>query len=246
MTTSSGQCKGLSGKWVLVTGASRGIGQVVSAGYAAAGACLVLVARNQQQLQETAQLCMAAGAEEVETYAADLSSTDNIKTLVTKIQSKHPYIYGLVNNAGFVPAMNNMGPVVSDVAEWQTCLQVNVMAPMYLTGLLVPAMKKAAGGLIVNIGSVAAIDGKGPLVAYGTTKHAIRGWSMYCKQHLSKDNIKVVLINPGLVATDFSKPLGIDARMMLQPQDIVEAALLPLRMSAQAVPTEVTVLPLQL
>jgi len=231
----------LADKWVLITGAGRGIGQAIAEAFAEQGASLILVARSEDQLQETAKGCKDKGAPATEIHATDLTNPQAIEELANQLLSKHE-IYGLVNNAGMSPGKDANGPVGGDIAKWEMTLKLNVLAPMQWTRLLAPAMQKRREGLIINMGSVAAVEPSASMAVYTASKHAIRGWSLSCYAALRKDNIKVTLINPGMVETNMTEGMG-DSDKMIKVTDIAEAALLPVRTTIHAVPEEITIRP---
>ncbi|KAK9824641.1 hypothetical protein WJX72_011991 [[Myrmecia] bisecta] len=232
----------LSDKWILITGASKGIGQAVAEAFAEQGASLMLVARSQDQLLETANGCKEKGAPAIEVHALDLTNPEAIENLSKQLLDKHKFIYGLVNNAGMMPGGN--GPTDGDIRAWETALKLNVLAPMQWTRCLAPAMQQKREGLIINMGSVSSIEPDASNPVYVATKHALRGWSRSCYAAFRKDNIKVAHINPGMVETGMTEGRG-DAEKMIKPSDIAEAALLAVRTSAHAVPTEITIRPVE-
>ncbi len=78
---------------------------------------------------------------------------------------------------------------------------LNVHAPMRLTRRLAPVMQQRTSGVIINMGSIAAVEPMTSSCAYAATKYALRGWSLSCYQALRHHNIKVMLINPAFVNT---------------------------------------------
>merc|ERR1711865_102318 len=98
-------------------------------------------------------------------------------------------------------------------------------------------------GVIINIGSVAGVEPmSGTSAAYAAAKHGLRGWSTSTYQSLRHSNVKVCLISPAFVNTPLLSDVadGLIAARMIQPEDVAEVCLLPFRMSAASVPTEVT------
>lgn len=228
----------LVGQVALVTGASRGIGRAIARALAREGATLELVARSEAALAETAALCVKDGAPAANTHAADLSDGASIDALCEVLLATHGCVDVLVNNAGVFASGHALD---GDPDDWERAMQLNVAAPMRLTRRLAPAMHAAERGLILNLGSIAAIEGMTDVGVYAATKHALRGWSRSCYQKLRHSGIKVVLLNPAFVDTDMTAFATTAKReRMLSADDIAEAAMLAVRTSPACCPDEIT------
>ncbi|KAF8822231.1 hypothetical protein IE077_000763 [Cardiosporidium cionae] len=178
----------------------------------------------------------------IKVIVKDLSLAEDAKSLVEEVLSDSAKVgYGvdvLVNNAGmFVEGSAAAG----DVDLWSTALHVNLLSPMIITRMLSEKMKARKGGVIINIGSIAGLEAMTFGGVYSTTKFGLRGWSLHCGRNLKEDNIKVTLISPGYVHTDMVKMAKIDFSKVIQPNDIAEAALLPIRTSYSCCPEEITI-----
>eukprot|EP00922_Rhytidocystis_sp_ex-Travisia-forbesii_P045619 GHVS01068065.1.p1 GENE.GHVS01068065.1~~GHVS01068065.1.p1 ORF type:complete len:250 (+),score=33.94 GHVS01068065.1:92-841(+) len=233
--------EGLAGKKILITGASRGVGRDIALLYARhKPAEMYLTARSLDKLHEVAAECQKEGATKVEVFQVDASKLDAVEALAMELLSAKHASYGvdvLVNNAGVgVEGSANSG----DIAKWTEGVNVNLMTPMILTRLLSPKMQERQYGVIVNIGSVAAIEGMTNAGIYSATKFGLRGWSLHCYRKLRLDNIKVMVIHPGFIATDMVKSPGLLAERMIQPADVAEAAMLPFRTTSGCCPEEIT------
>lgn len=222
----------------MVTGASRGIGRAIAASLAAAGAKLILVARSAGDLKETAELCEREGAPETDVRAVDLTDVQAVESLCSQALERHGAVDVLVNNAG----RGIEGHALEgEPDDWDAGLLLNVGVPMRLTRRLAPAMVENEFGIIINIGSVAAIEGMINNGAYAATKHALRGWSLSCYQKLRDAGIKVMLINPAFVDTAMTASVkGADRSRMLSVDDIAKAAMLAVTTRAACCPEEIT------
>ncbi|MGF1466432.1 MAG: SDR family NAD(P)-dependent oxidoreductase [Sandaracinaceae bacterium] len=228
----------LRGRTALVTGASRGIGRALARALAREGATLVLTARTVGDLERTATLCDEDGAEGTEVRALDLGDGRTIDDLCAELLAEHGAVDVLVNNAGTLVQGHALD---GDPDVWEQALRLNVAAPMRLTRRLAPAMKERERGTIINLGSVAAIEGMTNAGAYAATKHALRGWSLSSYQQLRDAGIKVVLLNPAFVDTAMTAHVtGADRSRMLSVDDIAEAAMLAIRTSPACCPEEIT------
>lgn len=194
----------LNGKIAVVTGASRGLGQRVAFTLAAQGVRVALVARSQQQLNETvAQIEQQSGAQGGSGYAvvadvADPASALHIKEQVEKTLGV-PSI--LVNGAGI------FGPIQlikdSDPQAWIETLMINTIAPYMMCRAFVNGMIEAGWGRIVNFTSAASLHPPGPLnSAYGTSKVAVNQFTRHLAAELEGTGVTANVIHPGDVKTD--------------------------------------------
>lgn len=227
----------MSASTAVITGAGRGIGRAIALAFAREGMALELVARTRAQLLKVRGLCEQAGAPEVEIHCVDLIDHDAVSDFCDELLSRKGAVDVLVNNAGILVSGHALD---GDIATWTQAMHVNVLTPMLLTSRLAPGMVERERGLILNVGSVAGLEGMTDAGAYATTKHALRGWSRSCYQKLRASGVKVVLLNPGFVDTDMTAHFGGDRQRALRTEDIAEAAMLAVRTSAACCPEEIT------
>eukprot|EP00930_Biecheleria_cincta_P042921 TRINITY_DN29532_c0_g2_i1.p1 TRINITY_DN29532_c0_g2~~TRINITY_DN29532_c0_g2_i1.p1 ORF type:complete len:242 (+),score=41.14 TRINITY_DN29532_c0_g2_i1:74-799(+) len=230
----------LKSKTVLITGAGKGIGRAVALAFAKEGASLVLAARTAKDLAEVAAECQALGqGGQVNIKAVDLSDATGVEELADFTLQTCGGCDILVNNAG---RMSDGNASEGDPDDWDRMMYLNLNGVIRLTRRLVPKMIERQSGTIINMGSIAAIEGmSGKSAVYAASKHGLKGWNDSIYQGLRHQNIKVVLINPAFVNT----PLVVgDNRLiperMIQPEDVAEVCMLPVKMSAGCVPSEVT------
>ncbi|KAL4427321.1 hypothetical protein ABPG77_003230 [Micractinium sp. CCAP 211/92] len=236
----------LAGQKAVVTGASKGIGSAIAEALAAEGAHVCLVARTEEALQETASRYRQSGAGGASIHPCDLADGPAADRLAEDLLAQHGCIDVLVNASGAYPDSGKIDPLEGDPDAWETAFSLNVLAPMRLTRSLAPAMADKGRGLVCFIGSVAGIKAAADEVAYAASK-----WRVGCQPHpcclqsLRSHGIKVCLVEPAHVATDMalhqegSRYEKVMPKLMIQLGDLVEAALLPLRMSPQATPAEI-------
>jgi NAD(P)-dependent dehydrogenase (short-subunit alcohol dehydrogenase family) len=180
----------------IVTGASQGIGRVISLELAGRGDTVVLAARNLEGLKETAAAIEESGGRHlvVETDVTDQVSIDQMVDGVTRDLGR---IDNLVNNSGIAGPSGRLWEVDPD--EWRETFQVNVFGVLDVTRSVLPVMIEQGSGSIVIIGS---ISGKRPLFgrsAYTTTKTALIGLTRTLAVEAGERGIRVNLISPGFV-----------------------------------------------
>ncbi|GGR06031.1 SDR family oxidoreductase [Deinococcus ruber] len=190
----------LTGKVALVTGASSGIGAATALALAEQGAAVALVARRQDRLDTLAQQITAAGGQ-AEVIALDLADPAQAEVAVQRTLETLGGLDIVVNNAGLML----LGPVGgADVSDWQRMMDLNVLALMRLTHAALPSMKQQKGGHIVNISSVSGRGASPTSAGYSATKWAVGGFSEGLRQEVRLDNIRVTVIEPGVVATELT------------------------------------------
>jgi NAD(P)-dependent dehydrogenase (short-subunit alcohol dehydrogenase family) len=154
----------LSGKVIIVTGASRGIGAAAAAALARAGACVMLTARDVGRTEEVAAAITRAGGRAA-AAACDVSDHAAVAALVTDTEQRFGPIDALVNNAGVIEPIASI--VDSDPAAWARNIQINLVGAWHAVRAVLPRMIQAGSGTIVNVSSGAAM-------------RPLEGWSAYC------------------------------------------------------------------
>ncbi len=186
---------------ILITGASSGIGAALAQYLASQsrGIQLVLAARRQDQLEEVATLCRQAGAE-VLVVATDIAQIEQVQALARKAVEHFGRVDSLINNAGY----GQMGPVELIPPESiQRQFQVNILGPLTLIQALIPGMRQQGGGRIINMSSLGGRMAFPFGGLYSGSKFALEGLSDALRMELAPFNIKVSVIEPGPVSTNF-------------------------------------------
>lgn len=190
----------ITGKVVLITGASEGIGLVTARLFAEKGAKLALAARSADKLEQVATELPVAIA-----VPTDMRDEQAVKHMVEKTYEHYGQIDVLINNAG-------QGLHVSiektDLQQYRSVFELNVVGVVSAMQAVIPIMRRQGGGVIINISSGTSkmtIQGIGP---YASTKYALNAISLTARQELAQDNIRVSVVYPGITATDFHNHLA--------------------------------------
>jgi 3-oxoacyl-[acyl-carrier protein] reductase len=203
----------------LVTGATSGIGYSVAQGLLQEGYSVFLTGRNASRLSSILDDARAKGWH-AHALVCDLSRTDEVLRLIEQAsRSLGERIDLLVNNAGIL----TYGPVEeSSLEDYEHLMAVNVRAPFMLSRAFLPFMKRHAGGLIVNISSIAGIESWAGNSLYSMTKFAIRGLTGSLLAEGAPHGVKAVAICPGYVATPLVDGAPVPPEEMIQPEDILK------------------------
>lgn len=193
----------LAGKTALITGASKGLGKAMALGFAEAGARLVLVARNLEQLNETAAAARALGTEAM-VFQTDVADELQVTQLAKGVAAQIGKIQILINNAGI-----NIRKPVTDftLAEWRQVMDTNLTSVFLMCRAFVPQMKGQEYGRILNLTSImshVAIAGR---TAYCASKTGLLGFTRALALELAPEQITVNGISPGPFATEMNAPL---------------------------------------
>ena len=189
----------LAGRVAIVTGASKGIGRVISQRFAANGGRVVCAARTADLVEETAALIRADGGEAT-SIVCDASRQDDVEKLVASTVERYGGLHVLVNNAG------DSGPTkpVQDfpLDEWHYTLESCLTSAFLCAKFAVPPMMAGGGGVIINIASMAARRGLPFRVGYCSAKAGQIGMTYGLAVELGPHNIRVNAILPGAIAGD--------------------------------------------
>jgi NAD(P)-dependent dehydrogenase (short-subunit alcohol dehydrogenase family) len=224
----------LAGKVALVTGASRGIGEAIARTLAAHGAHVIVSSRKPEDCAKVVAAITAAGGK-AEARGCHVGDMDQIHALVRGIGEAHGRLDILVNNAATNPYF---GPILdTDLGAFQKTVDVNIRGYFFMSIEAAKLMKKAGGGAIVNVASIAGIVPGQLMGVYSITKAAVISMTKAFAQELGAARIRVNALCPGLTATKFAGALvtndqirkeaekRIALRRVAQPDEMAGAAL---------------------
>lgn len=202
----------LEGKVVIVTGASAGIGEATSRRLARAGATVVMTARRQDRLDELKREIESASGRAC-AIAGDVTSASDRSRWVNETIREFGRIDALINNAGY----GQRGPIeIVPVESIRRNFETNLFSLIALTQLVIPVMRAQESGRIVNISSVAGRIARPLSSVYDATKHALEAISDGLRGELAPFGIKVVLIEPGFITTEFLGVANENAREIIE------------------------------
>ncbi|MBD2455087.1 SDR family NAD(P)-dependent oxidoreductase [Nostoc sp. FACHB-87] len=190
----------LEGKVAIVTGASAGIGEATAIALAAEGAQVVIAARRSDRLDAVAQKITENGGKALP-IVTDVTDEAQVKNLVDKAIAAWGRVDILVNNAGIAVIGEIDG---GNTANWRRMIDINVLGVLYATHSVLPILKAQNSGHIVNISSVAGRTARAGIGIYNATKWGVNGFSEALRQEVYQHNIRVTIIEPGLVDTEIN------------------------------------------
>ncbi|MBN2982904.1 MULTISPECIES: SDR family NAD(P)-dependent oxidoreductase [Cohnella] len=186
----------LEGRVVWITGASSGIGALTARKLAEKGAIPVLTARSADKLSDVS----ASIRSEHAAFPLDVTDPEAVSAAAERVWERFGRMDILLNNAGygeFVPFDE------ATLSHFQNMMDVNYMGAVRCVKAALPYMRKAGGGHIVNVASIAGKLGTAKSTAYTASKHALLGFTSALRQELSGEGIAVSAVNPGPIDTPF-------------------------------------------
>jgi len=199
-----------AGRVALVTGASRGIGRAIAVGFAAGGADVALVGRDEAALEGTAAEVRAARAEaRVVTLRADAADATQVEAFVTQTQTELGRVDFAVANAG--QAVDGL-IVRAKPADIDTMLDVNLKSAFFLVAAVARPMMKQRSGSIVLISSIVGLAGNAGQAAYAASKAGLLGLAKSVAKELGPRNVRVNAVAPGLIDTAMTDAMPEKAR----------------------------------
>ena len=199
MSTSFDGLFSVRGKIALVTGGSRGIGEMIAAGYVSAGAKVYISSRKASACDATAKRLMETYGGEVIALPADRSTVEGCESLATQLSALESKLDILVNNAGAA-----WGAPIETFPEagWDKVMDTNVKGVFFLTQKLLPLLRAAASAenpaRVINIGSIDGLKSAAfSTFSYGASKAAVHHLTRFLAAHLTREHILCNAIAPG-------------------------------------------------
>jgi NAD(P)-dependent dehydrogenase (short-subunit alcohol dehydrogenase family) len=193
----------VAGKAAIVTGAGTGIGRAIALALAREGAKVAVAGRRREKLEEAAQAIRQAGGEALVTVC-DVSSEADSYRAVKDAEEAFGHVNVLVNNAGAL----SVSTVESiSVEEWDRLMATNLKGPFLMSRAVLPAMRQAGGGAIVNVGSVLGLVAMKDRAAYCASKGGVTMLTKAMALDHAQEKIRVNCICPAIVETDLIREL---------------------------------------
>ena len=199
----------LTGHVAVITGSSRGIGRAIAERLAEHGARVVISSRKAEVCAEVAaQINQRRGAGVAIAVAANISSKEDLQTLVDRSRAELGPISILVCNAAANPYYGPMGGIRDE--QFRKVLENNIIANHWLIQMVAPAMCSAKSGSIIVVSSIAGLRGTASIGAYGISKAADMQLVRNLAVELGPYNVRINCVAPGVIKTDFSRALWED------------------------------------
>lgn len=236
----------LDGKVVLVTGASSGIGRATALALAEAGARVAVGARRADRLKSLAQDALG----EMLVLELDVTDRASVQDAVTATVEHFGALDALVNNAGVMLS----GPILNaDTAEWTRMIDTNLLGSMYTAHAALPHLLESKGA-VVQVSSTSGRTASAGGGVYAATKFGITAFSEALRQEVTAQGVRVVVIEPGMVATELATHITdpamqalarnyADSMRTLQPEDIAGAVLYALTQPEHVAVNEILIRP---
>uniref|UniRef100_A0A1A9WRZ9 Ketoreductase domain-containing protein n=1 Tax=Glossina brevipalpis TaxID=37001 RepID=A0A1A9WRZ9_9MUSC len=193
------------GKVVLITGASSGIGAAVAEEFASYGAKLILIGRNTDRLNKTAENCLNSSDHLI--IQADVTNEEEVKQMFKTVLSKFHKLDILINNAGII----EIGSIENtSLEQYDRVMNTNMRSMYHLTMLAVPELKKTKGN-IINVSSVCGLRSFPGVLAYNMSKSAVDQFTKCVALELAGSGVRCNSVNPGVIITELHKRGGMNA-----------------------------------
>lgn len=191
---------GISGKVIVITGASSGLGECTARHLSALGAILVLGARRTERLQTLVTELEKQGGKAI-AVATDVTRKEQVEALIKTAVEKFGRVDVLLNNAGLMQ-QSRLDSLKTD--EWDNMIDVNLKGTLYGIAAVLPYMQAQKSGHIINVSSVAGHKVTSAGSVYCATKHAVRAISEGLRSEVKEWNLRTTIISPGAVATELT------------------------------------------
>jgi len=225
----------------LITGGSRGIGLAIARRLGSLGARVAICGRHADGLQQAGKVLAGEGVATLG-VVADVTRAADVTSMAGKIEAEMGSLDILVNNAG----MGIFGPFHErSETEWDAVLDTNLKSVFLVSRAAAPGMMRRGRGHIVNISSLAGKNAFPNGGLYCASKWGLMGLSHCMAEELRAHGIRVSVICPGSVATDFSPHAGRNPATLLQAEDVAHAVAAIVTEGPQSFISEISLRPLQ-
>ena len=232
----------LAGQVAVITGAGRGIGAAIAHRLASMGARTVLCGRTRAPLESVSAAIHNQGGQ-VTVMECDVTDLPSVESVAGRVDRTFGRTDILVNNAGVGTFSGPLHQLPLD--DWERMMNTNLRGVFYMIRSFAPLMIRARTGHVINISSLAGKNALPNGAAYSASKWGLNGLTYSVAEELRAHNIRVSVISPGSVHTEFSPHTGKTTDKMLQPDDVAHAVAMIVTQSPQSFASEILLRPTQ-
>ncbi len=203
-TAPSAVYSSLEGKVVLVTGGASGIGKAIVEAFVQQKSRVIVLDIQDDAAKSLIQKLSALGSAPPQYFHCDLANTSELQSVMEKILHSFPSIDVLVNNAGN-DKRHKIEEVTSDFWDW--CMQINLKHQFFMAQAVLPRMRQAKRGSIINMSSIGWVIPSTGIPVYVTAKAAIVGMTRTLAHEVGADGIRVNCVMPGAIVTEKQRKL---------------------------------------
>lgn len=194
----------LAGRVAIITGAGQGIGRTFAKAFAKAGAIPIIAERNMKTAQAVTEEILADQGQAL-AIETDVAEPASVKSMAAAVDERFKRIDILINNAGIFSTLEMRPFDQIPLEEWEQVLRVNVTGPFLCACAVLPAMRRAKWGRIINIASAAVPLGRPNYLHYIASKSALQGMTYSMARELGKDGVSVNSLLPGATFTEIER-----------------------------------------
>ncbi|HTW37519.1 MAG TPA: SDR family oxidoreductase [Steroidobacteraceae bacterium] len=194
----------VSGRSVLITGGSSGVGRATALRLAAAGARVLIVARDPQKL-DAVRAEIASRGGEVHTYSCDITDGESCERVLARILTEHPHVDILINNAGR-SIRRGIDRTYDRFHDYERVMRLNYFGAVRVTLALLPSMVAQGAGHVINISSIGVLSSATRFASYNASKAALEAFSRCAAGEYATRNVHFTVVNLPLVRTPMVAP----------------------------------------
>lgn len=208
----------VTGRSILITGGSSGVGRATALRLAAAGARVLIVARDPQKL-ESVRAEIASRGGEVHTYSCDITDGESCERVLARILAEHPHVDILINNAGR-SIRRGIDRTYDRFHDYERVMRLNYFAAVRVTLALLPSMVAQGGGHVINISSIGVLSSATRFASYNASKAALEAFSRCAAGEYAARNVHFTVVNLPLVRTPMVAPTRLyEAFPLIEPDE---------------------------
>jgi 3-oxoacyl-[acyl-carrier protein] reductase len=232
----------LAGQIAVVTGAGRGIGAAIATSLSALGIHVVLCGRSREPLKATSMAILQQGGNST-VLECDVTDLGSVESAAKHVDQTFGRLDILINNAGIGGGSSPLHQLAPEV--WEYVMNTNLRGVYYCIRSFAPLMIRARTGHIVNISSLAGKNALPNGAAYSASKWGLNGLTYSVAEELRVHNIRVSVVCPGSVHTDFTPHIGKNHEKMLRAEDVAHAVEMIVTQGPHSFASEILLRPTQ-